>query len=139
LDRDAEHFEKLERLWRAVRRDFMFSVEIGAGLHPDVDGKRHRRLWNNWRKLCELDIEIAGRLAQGFTDLAQSLAYMKLEDSLYGSPMDKYHEGLDQMLGVASLGRDANPDTESRRLASYSRSAKLNSRANLQVRTWCAS
>lgn len=45
-ERGEEHYEEVERLWRAVKRDYFHEVEVMAGI-AEMDDPRWRRLLKN--------------------------------------------------------------------------------------------
>lgn len=106
--KDEAHWIEVDRLWRAIKRDALVSVEHFAGLDVDSDGKRWKRLLRNWDALCAHDIDMASRLAHGWSELDRSL-------SKHGDPAGPSAHNLRQLteiLGVAEIGRVANPDAE---------------------------
>src|SRR5262245_50890612 len=103
---DEEHWDEVERLWRAIRRDFHSAVEEVGGL-SDRHDRALRRLMRNWDTLCVLDIGVAAHLWHGFSEIAGVMGK-------HGDPTGPWahrHRGFQEILGVITVGRDANPDT----------------------------
>ena len=102
------HRREVERLWRAVRRDYFSSLEIVAGIaafEPD----RLRRFERNWEKLCHLDINTAACLTHGFAEMNEMI--QQKADGPNG-PDERLSQWMSEMKGVAEIGRAANPDAD---------------------------
>jgi hypothetical protein len=101
--KNEREWDELERLWRAIRRDVFFEVEVAAGFHPlgDAQMRRSRRLNRNWRKFCELDIDLASRLAHGLREVAMSFSEAGVNGT---SPMERHLMGLDTDISLADAG-----------------------------------
>lgn len=105
--REAAHYAEVNRLWRAVKRDFFVAVERVGGLNTtDPRHTRLKRLQRNWEALCELDVDIAASLYHGLNELAMSFA----RHGQVNSPMDRHSQQLDELVGIIKIGREANPD-----------------------------
>ena len=98
--KDEREWDELERIWRAIRRDVFFEVEVAAGFHPlgDAQVRRSRRLNRNWRRFCELDIDLASRLAHGLREVASSFSDTDMNGT---TPMERHVMGLDTEITLA--------------------------------------
>lgn len=105
--KDEAHWREANRLWRAVKRDYLTAVEMIGG-QRELDNARLRRLEDNWNALCALDIRVASRLAHGFEQLDGII-------QRHGDPTGPDAHNLRQMqeaVEIARLGREANPEAE---------------------------
>ncbi|MDP9335234.1 MAG: hypothetical protein M3Q30_18280 [Actinomycetota bacterium] len=102
----ADHWVEVERLWRAIKRDVLFVVELSAGFQKldDAANKRAQRLSRNWRHLCELDMDIAAAFAHGFREMSMIAS----TDGVW----ERTHQKMNEVIELARIGREANPDAE---------------------------
>jgi hypothetical protein len=100
--KDEREWDELERLWRAIRRDVFFEVEVAAGFQPlgDAQVRRSRRLNRNWRRFCELDIDLASRLAHGLREVAMSFSHVDVHGT---TPMERHLRGLDTLITLGDV------------------------------------
>lgn len=110
--KDEAHWIEVDRLWSAVKRDYCSVVEVFAGidrLPEEEKDRRLRRLGRNWNKLCDLDLDVASGLHHGVNEVSRMLAGFERPD---GGPATRHGQRLVEALGVAELGREANPGAE---------------------------
>lgn len=99
---------EVERLWRSVKRDLLAIVELRDVDEPGGDLEHHNRrlgrMLRNWRSLCDLDIGVASFLQHELQEAARMLG---------NEDVTRYQHGkLDELIGVAEMGRRANPGAE---------------------------
>jgi hypothetical protein len=107
---DQAHWVEVNRLWGAIKRDYLAAVEIMAGFRPldDAAQARSKRIRRNWDGLCDLDIDVAARLHHGFEQMWMGLSRRGNPND----PVEHHMRQLKEVVGIATIGRDANPDTD---------------------------
>jgi len=104
---DNERADEIERLWRAVKRDYFGVVVDVAGLRT-FDQRRFERLRRNWIDLCKLDGDLAAHLAHGFEEVDEIIQ----RPGGVEAPFDRNTRTMAELVGVARIGRHANPDAD---------------------------
>lgn len=105
----TEHYVELDRLWRAVKRDVFFQAELSFRGLDDAAQARCHRMYRNWQKLCDLDLDVADRLAHGLEDVAGVLSS--------GRVLEHRWPGLRERSGMERIAREVDPDIEERHRA----------------------
>jgi len=106
--KNQDHWDEIDRLWKAISRDFFVSLMLLAGLGDIKDETRLHRLLRNWDALCEKDIDIAASIAHGCELMSDG--FSKLQDP--SGPAARNEQRFNELFGVISIGRKANPDAE---------------------------
>ena len=102
---NEEHYDEVDRLWRAVKRDLSSAIMEFAGFQ---DGKALDRLAKNWDKLCELDLDVAGRLYHGVEQVHMRMA----RNDKPNSPADHQLRQMSELVGMATIAREKHPDAD---------------------------
>ena len=100
-----------DQLWRAAKRDVLRSIEHFSGLFDDDDAmeqERFRRLLHNWQRLAQGHPMIAASLAHGFREIAMSFWTDEVDQA--------WTSAQNEVLALATIGRNANPDLPARNL-----------------------
>lgn len=98
--------DEIERLWRAFRRDLSTTILLFGGFTDDR--KAADRLTKNWARLCELDLDIAALIHHG----VEQVSCITGRIGEPNSPSEHHLRGLQELVGMATIARDANPDAE---------------------------
>lgn len=109
--------EQTERLWRAFRRDLSGAILEWTGFEDGVAGKAIDRLAKTWERLCETNIDVAARILHG----VEQIDLMMARNGKPNSPMDHRLRQMQEVVGVATIARDANPDAETETLGDLMR------------------
>ena len=104
---DDAHMAEVNRLWRAVKRDY-FAVVLEMAGFTELDDRRYQRLNSNWDALCALDINVAASLYHGIEKVHMSFS----RHNSPNSPANHRMRVMTAVLGVVDRGRAANPDVE---------------------------
>lgn len=114
---DDTRWAETDRLWRAIKRDLFPVIEAYAGFrYPnDTDEKvterltkRATRLQQNWEALCRVDLDVATGILHG---IEQATWNFPRHGEPY-SPGDQANREMDELVGLVTKGREANPETK---------------------------
>lgn len=100
--------DELERLWRALRRDLANAVLEMSGFREGTVAVD--RFEKNWVKLCDLDLDIAANLYHGIDQIHMLAGRLGKPNS----PADHALRKLKEIVGLAGIGREQNPNAEVR-------------------------
>ena len=101
-----QHWDEVDHLWRAVRRDLGSAILCCAGYR---DGQAPiNRLTGNWDRLCDLDIDAAASIYHGIEQIYIAMARMNEPNS----PSEHRLRQLQELAGMAAIGRDQHPEAE---------------------------
>lgn len=101
-ERDLEVY----RLWRLLKRDLGGAILYFTGADDKADVRAYRRFRKNWIRLCAFDLDVAASIVHGITELSMMMGR--------NGPGDRLDQRLQEIVQVAQMGRDANPDAEVR-------------------------
>jgi hypothetical protein len=112
--KDSSHVSEIDRLWRAIWRDLGSAVREGAGLQ---EGRAGVRLLSNWDKFCQLDLKTAACIWNSLNELNMVMA--KYGDP--NGPQVARDRMIGELLGMAKIGRVANPNATCGTLDDFAR------------------
>lgn len=112
-DKRKDHWDQVDRLWTAVRRDMSPVILSSAGvISTDASDQAWKRFSRNWAKLCELDLSVATSLYHGVEQMHMAMARRNQPFS----PSAQQIANMRELVGLATIARQANPDAETETL-----------------------
>lgn len=93
-----EHWDEVDRLWRAVRRDLGPVILSFAGVGERND-PAWKRLCGNWERLCAADLDAATRIYHGVHEISVMMARYDKADSPAGRQMRQFGQ-MGEALGI---------------------------------------
>lgn len=127
-DRD-KHDDATDRLWRAIRRDLGSTILFMGGFTKDEAPMR--RLERNWAKLCDHDLDVAGHLYHGVSEVSLMMA----RHDQPNSPAEHYGRQIDELLGLATIARERHPDANVKTLGELIDLGEESIRAEIDAET----
>ena len=101
-----EHYEEVGRLWQCCGRDLSPAIHEAAGFCNSTEALD--RLTESWKRLAELDLDIAAMLYHGI----EQVRIMMAQHGEDVSPSDRAEHHLKEVLGMAAIAREKYPDAQ---------------------------
>lgn len=101
--KNDQHWEDVDRLWRALRRDLGTAILEGAGVR---DGQTLVRILSTWERLCEVDLDVAAGIYHGMQQITMAMA----RHGQVNSPSAHHLGQLSEQVGLAEIGRAKHPE-----------------------------
>lgn len=95
----SEHYEEVGQLWQRCGRDLPAAIYGAAGFADNAEALD--RFTENWRRLAELDPDIAALIRHGLARIGSIMAH--------NGPAQHDHK---EIVGMVSIAREKYPDAQ---------------------------